>query len=76
MKKKLTRAEKRKSLEDFKICCELFKIINHFFPQLVSLLSSVEDHRKKNYTTYSSKVILYIRIIAGIFFRFKYASTY
>ena len=52
---------------EFNACCELFKIIRHFFPDLIPLLRKVDDHRHQSYVTYESQVILLVRILAAVF---------
>ena len=49
------------------MCCELYKIIRHFFPDLIPMLKSAKDPRNQSYITYESQVILFIRILAVIF---------
>ena len=63
----MTRAEKRNALETFNACVELWKIIRHFFPDLISLLRQGKDHRHKSYITYENHVLLFVRILAVIF---------
>ena len=46
---------------------ELWKIIEHFFPELVSLLKSRKDHRHQSYIDYKNHVILFTRILAAVF---------
>ena len=42
---KTTRKESRKHLEQFKLVCELAKLIRHFFPDLIPLLKQLPDPR-------------------------------
>ena len=65
--KRITRAEKREQLEDFNACCELYKILRHFFPGLIPLLKQIKDSRHQSYITYENQVILYVRILAAAF---------
>lgn len=54
-------------LENFNAYCELCKIIKHFFPDLIKLLSHVKEHRCENYTRYKGELILFTRILSAIF---------
>lgn len=42
MKKKITRRESRKHLEQFNLATELVKVIKHFFPDLINLLKKLK----------------------------------
>lgn len=43
------------------------KIIRHFLPSLLSLLSQTKDPRHQSYIDYPNKVLLYVRILASVF---------
>lgn len=68
LKQKITRKENRKRLEELKLAVELTKVINHFFPGLMSALARLKDPRNTSYITYSGKVILMTRILSAIFY--------
>lgn len=68
LKQKITRKENRKRLEELKLAVELSKVINHFFPGLMSALARLKDPRNTSYITYSGKVILMTRILSAIFY--------
>jgi len=63
----VTRKDKREALEKFKLCVELWKIIKHFFPDLIPLLRQCEDRRHQSYTSYDNYVILFVRILGAAF---------
>jgi len=63
----MKRFESRKLFESFHLACEMIKIINHFFPNLINLLKQVKDPRNKSYTIYGVEIILTVRIFAAIF---------
>lgn len=68
IKRKITRKEARERLEQFHLACELIKIINHFFPELLSMLKKVSDPRNQSYITYAGHVLLLVRILSAIFY--------
>jgi len=49
------------------LAVELWKIIRHFFPELMTLLENREDPRHQSYIEYENKVILFTRILATVF---------
>ena len=63
----ITRKDRRNTLENFKLCVELWKIIKRFFPKLIPLLKQGKDHRHQSYITYKSYVLLFVRILASVF---------
>lgn len=67
-KEKITRAESRKHLAQFHLSCELLKVINRFFPGLLSLLKQIRDPRDQRYITYQCQVLLMTRILSTIFY--------
>lgn len=67
-KAKITRKEAREHLDAFKLGNELIKVINHFFPDLLSQLKSIPDPRHKSYITYESHLLLVVRILSSIFY--------
>ena len=46
---------------------ELWKIIKHFFPDLIPLLRRRSDHRHQSYIDYEKHVLLFVRILGAIF---------
>ena len=71
-KKRTTRKEKREILEEFSMACELYKIIKHFFPDLITLLSQVKDHRNQSYITYKPVLILLVIVSTNFIRRFSF----
>lgn len=67
-KEKITRAEARKHLAQFHLSCELLKVVNRFFPGLLSLLKQIRDPRDQRYITYQCQVLLMTRILSTIFY--------
>ena len=67
-KEKVTRSEARKHLAQFHLSCELLKVINRFFPGLLSLLKQIRDPRDQRYITYQCQVLLMTRILSAIFY--------
>ena len=65
---KVTRKEARNRLEQLNLACELSKLINHFFPDLLPLLRKLPDPRHQSYITYSSPLLLMTRILSSIFY--------
>jgi hypothetical protein len=63
----VTRKARREALDTFNLCVELWKIINHFFPDLIPLLKSGDDHRHQSYIDYKNHVILFTRVLAAVF---------
>lgn len=64
---RITRKDKREILEKLKMSLELWKIIKHFFPKLIPLLSQVLDPRHQSYIDYENQVILFTRILGAVF---------
>ena len=64
---RITRKDKRKALENFKLCVELWKIIKHFFPDLIPLLRRCLDHRHQSYVDYENHVLLFVRVLGAVF---------
>jgi hypothetical protein len=54
-------------LDTLNLCVELWKIIDHFFPELIPLLKSGKDHRHQSYINYKNHVVLFTRILAAVF---------
>lgn len=67
-KMKVTRKEAREQLEQLNLACELSKLINHFFPDLLPLLRGLPDPRHHSYITYPSVLLLMTRILSSIFY--------
>lgn len=67
-KTKITRKESMIHLEQFYLVCELFRIIKHFFPDLVNLLKKVKDPRHQSYITYETEILLMTKILSSIFY--------
>jgi hypothetical protein len=67
-KEKTSRKETRTKLEQLKLCYELTKVLNHFFPNLMPMLSALKDPRHQSYITYKGKVLLMTRILSSIFY--------
>ncbi len=67
-KKKLTRKERREHLKQFQLANELAKVIQHFFPGLMSELKQLPDHRNQSYITYQKHVLLMTRILSAILY--------
>ena len=65
---KTTRKEAREHLEQFQLACELFKLIRHFFPDLLPLLKRLPDPRHQSYITYPGVVLLMTRILSSLFY--------
>jgi len=63
----VTRKDRREALGTFNLCVELWKIIHHFFPELIPLLKHGKDHRHQSYIEYKNHVILFTRILAAVF---------
>ncbi len=40
---KITRKEEREHMEQFKLACELVKLVRHFFPDFFPLLKQIPD---------------------------------
>ena len=51
----------------FKLQVELWKIIKHFFPDLIPLLRQVLDCRHQSYITYENHILLFVRILGAAF---------
>ena len=66
-REKITRKEKREAIKTKKLVAELWKIIKHFFPGLISMLSQVEDRRHASYVDYACQVLLCTRILGAVF---------
>ena len=54
-------------MENIKLSLELWKLIKHFFPDLLPLLKQVSDARHQSYTKYERHVILFVRILGAVF---------
>ena len=67
-KKRTTRKERRERLEKYQLGWELVRLIQHFFPNLITELKAVTDQRHPSYIRYENHVILMTRILAGIFY--------
>ena len=65
---KITRKEVREHLEQFKLACELARLIRHFFPDLVPLLKQIPDPRNQSYITYPGVILLMTRILSSLFY--------
>ncbi len=65
---KITRRETRERLEQFKLACELARLIRHFFPDLVPLLKQMPDPRNQSYITYPGVILLMTRILSSLFY--------
>lgn len=65
---KITRKNTMKHLEQFHLACELFRLIKHFFPELISLLKRVSDPRHQSYITYETEILLMTKILSSIFY--------
>ncbi len=48
-KKKTTRKERREHLKQMQLACELYKVIQHFFPRLMKELKELPDPRNQSY---------------------------
>ncbi len=68
MRIKITRKEAREHLEQFKLACELARLIRHFFPDLVPLLKQIPDPRNQSYITYPGVILLMTRILSSLFY--------
>ena len=66
-KEKVSRKKIREILNNFKLCVELYKIIRHFFPDLIPLLKQTKDPRNPSYIKYENYIHLFTRILAVIF---------
>ena len=66
-KKPVKRKEIREALENFNACCELLKLLRHFFPDLIPMLKQVSDPRHQSYTDYENYVLLFVRILGAVF---------
>ena len=60
----LTRKQRRELLKDKDLLKELLKIINKYFPELTSMVSSLTDKRHKSYITYTMRTIIMTRLLA------------
>lgn len=67
-KEKITRKERKEHLDQWKLSCELTKIIWHFFPDLSGLLKHLPDHRHQSYIKYGTHVLLMTKILSSIFY--------
>lgn len=65
---KVTRKEAREYLGQFRLACELARLLRHFFPDLLPLLKQLPDPRNQSYITYPSVVLLMTRILSSIFY--------
>ena len=65
-KKRTTRKERRERLEKYQLGWELVRLIQHFFPNLITELKAVTDQRHPSYIRYENHVILMTRILAGV----------
>ena len=61
---KITRKEAREHLEQFKLACELARLVRHCFPDLVPLLRQIPDPRNQSYITYPGVILLMTRILS------------
>ena len=68
MRKRVTRKERREHLSNFKLGCELVKVMRHFFPELMAQLQGITDPRHQSYITYKQHVLLAARILSGILY--------
>ncbi len=64
-KKKTTR---REYLKQFQLASELTRVIQHFFPGLMSKLKQLPDPRHQSYITYQRHVLLMTRILSAILY--------
>ncbi len=55
-------------MESIYLINELVKVINHFFPDLLSLLKNIHDPRNQSYITYQGHVLLMVKILSSIFY--------
>ncbi len=74
-KERITRRERREYLEQFKLAQELTKVIQHFFPGLISKLKELPDPRNQSYITYQQHVLLMTRILSAILYIGSMRST-
>ena len=51
---------------EWKLACELVKVIRHFFPDLLPLLKQLPDPRHPSYIRYPSSVLLMTRILSSL----------
>ena len=65
---KITRKEAREHLEQFKLACELARLVRHCFPDLVPLLRQIPDPRNQSYITYPGVILLMTRILSSLFY--------
>jgi hypothetical protein len=63
----VSRKEKRELLQQVSLIFELHKIIKHYFPSLIPLLSQTRDMRDERRITYTNKIILFTRILGTVF---------
>jgi len=67
-KKKLTRKERREHLKKIQLAYELTRVIQRFFPGLMSQLKQLPDQRNQSYITYQKHVLLMTRILSAILY--------
>ncbi len=67
-KKKVTRKERREYLKQIQLAYELTRVIQHFFPGLLSKLKELPDQRNQSYITYQKHVLLMTRILSAILY--------
>ena len=60
----LDRKQQRKLLKDKNLLNELRKIIQKYFPDLISLFSKLTDKRHKSYVTYKMRTIIMTKLFA------------
>lgn len=59
---KMTRKMKRRLKEKYNAYKELFKIIRHYFPDFIDMISSISDPRHQSYITYSQVELILVRM--------------
>ncbi len=67
-KKRTTRRERREYLKQFQLAGEVYKVIDHFFPELICKLKEISDPRNQSYIKYQNHVLLMMRILSSILY--------
>lgn len=57
-----TRKMKRDLKQKYNAYKDLFKIIKHYFPDFIDMLSSISDPRHQSYITYSQVELIFVRM--------------
>jgi len=63
----MRRKAKRELLENENLQQDFLKVQHHFFPDIFKMLNRVNDPRHPSYIEYSSKTILFLRILSGLY---------